>query len=190
MGVAGSILSEIDLNRFDATSTKRSRLDSEQSADAPAAPAPAPAVGLLQLGRAPPDLLSRIFSHFGPVHCSTVLVLVNKHWQQVSAHPRLYTDLSQMGKASWLRNCTNNRQLIARLREPRCKLVEALTVPKLKLGSSTFQKIAKACWHIKYLNICNGCNVKAVHLQEVAKHMPDLTTFVMGEPSGKTASCW
>jgi hypothetical protein len=140
MGALSSAFSYSDVDLPDNSTAKRSK--AEHSADLTSASAVlALAAGLPQLGQPLSEILVRILVCLGPVHCSTVLVLVNKHWQQVSAHPELYTDLSQLGKASWLRSCKNSRQLIARLREPRCKLVAALAIPKLDLGSSTIRKL-------------------------------------------------
>jgi hypothetical protein len=89
---------------------------------------------------------------------------------------------------NWLSRFDNHTKLVALLRHPRFKLVTDLCMPsRLKMGTTTFKQISKACPHITYLNIANAKNCKTLQLMEIANCMPNLHTFVMGEATG--ASC-
>jgi hypothetical protein len=87
---------------------------------------------------------------------------------------------------NWLSRFDNHTKLIALLRHPRFKLVTDLCMPsRLKMGTTTFKHISKACPNITYLNIANAKNCKTLQLMEIANCMPNLHTFIMGEATGK-----
>jgi hypothetical protein len=86
---------------------------------------------------------------------------------------------------NWLNRFDNHTKLVALLRHPRFKLVTSLCMPSgLKMGTTTFKQISKACPNITYLNIANAKNCKSLQLMEIANCMPNLHTFIMGEATG------
>jgi hypothetical protein len=143
----------------------------------------------LLLGSARPELLTSIFSLLGAYQSYGVLSLVNKHWRVCLQEPEIWTDLSYKtavrGAATWLPNCRTYYQLIALLRQPRFKKLKSLCLPTgINLGKKTFCYMSRVCPHITYLNISNATNIKVPQMQQIAEYMPQLTTFIMAEPTG------
>jgi hypothetical protein len=90
---------------------------------------------------------------------------------------------------NWLSRFDNHTKLVALLRHPRFKLVTDLCMPsRLKMGTTTFKQISKACPNITYLNIANAKNCKTLQLMEIATCMPNLHTFIMGEATGTSCA--
>jgi hypothetical protein len=92
---------------------------------------------------------------------------------------------------NWLSRFDNHTKLVALLRHPRFKLVTDLCMPsRLKMGTTTFKQISKACPNITYLNIANAKNCKTLQLMEIANCMPNLHTFIMGGATGSAVSVY
>jgi F-box-like len=146
----------------------------------------------LLLGLARPEVLTSIFSLLGPFQSYSTLSLVNKHWRNVLQTPEIWTDLSykgaRKGQATWLPNCRTYYQFIALLKQPRFRKLKSLCLPTgMKLGKKNITYIARECPHLTYLNISNASGCKVPQMKQIAECWPNLTTFIMAEPTG--ASC-
>ena len=130
--------------------------------------------------------LSQIFLTVGFTKHLFKVATVNQHWRAVTYAPELYLDMSSSSSShyreyGWLRGLTNATALMKVLKQERFRLLEKLTFPKLRLGTTTFSSLAKNCPKLNYLNMANAKNVKTEQLKSLASQLPGLRTLIMCE---------